>query len=303
MSKRVLIAALAVGGVLVAVLVAGTGLGWWNPEQSGGTAATSRLTVRTALEPRPSFFGDPMTAEVDVDFNPDKVAASSIRPTPSFAPYTQTAPPVVTTVGAGSQKTRHYRYSIQCVTDECLPPSAAKPYALTLAPFKVVARAGTEQLSETATWPTTFIVSRVSAKDAATTRFRWAKSMPVPTYNASPGTLANALTVAAALLAIGAFVLIGVEVVRLRERRRERATVTLTPLEAALAYTRDAAARPDPADRRKALGLLATTLEDEGVPALAGTASDVAWSEEPPTPDRAIELADEAESMTKNGRS
>ena len=45
---------------------------------------------------------------------------------------------------------------------------------------------------------------------------------------------------------------------------------SLTPLEAALAYTRDAASRPDPADRRKALGLLAETLDSEGVAALAG---------------------------------
>ena len=38
---------------------------------------------------------------------------------------------------------------------------------------------------------------------------------------------------------------------------------------AALAYARDAAARPDPPDRRKALGLLAEALDAEGVPALA----------------------------------
>jgi hypothetical protein len=75
----------------------------------------------------------------------------------------------------------------------------------------------------------------------------------------------------------------------------------LTPLEAALAYTRDAAGRPDPADRRKALELLATTLEDEGAPALAGSAEDAAWSEEPPSPDRARELADEVEASTRNG--
>ncbi len=126
--------------------------------------------------------------------------------------------------------------------------------------------------------------------------------MPAPTFAVSPGALADGLTVLAGALAVGALALIGFELVRLVERRRQRATVTLTPLEAALAYTRDAARRPDPADRRKALGLLATTLESEGAPALAGTTSDVAWSEEPPTPDRALELADEIEVTTRGGR-
>jgi hypothetical protein len=183
--------------------------------------------------------------------------------------------------------------------------SQGKPYVLKLAPFKVTADAGSAKIAATGTWPTTFIATRLTVQDAATTHFRWSKVMPATSYRVSPGTLANGLTVAAALLAIGALALIGFELVRLRDRRRQRALAVLSPLEAALAYTRDAAARPDPADRRKALGLLATTLESEGVPALADTASDVAWSEEPPTADRAIELADEVEAATatKNGGS
>ena len=119
--------------------------------------------------------------------------------------------------------------------------------------------------------------------------------MPPPSYSVSPGTLAEALTVAAGLLALGALALLGFELVRLVERRRRRALVVLTPLEAALAYTREAARRPDAADRRKALALLAETLDSEGAPTLADTAGDVAWSEDPPSPDRALELADEVE--------
>jgi hypothetical protein len=304
-SRRWLIGALVVGGALIAALVVGTGLGWWNGEPTGGPAPTTRLAVTTSLEPHPAFYGDVLAAEIFVDFNPNQVSASSINPTPSFTPYVQTGPPVVTESGAGRQKTIRYRYSIQCVTDQCLPVSQGKPYVLKLAPFKVTADAGSAKIAATGTWPTTFIATRLTVQDAATTHFRWSKVMPATSYRVSPGTLANGLTVAAALLAIGALALIGFELVRLRDRRRQRALAVLSPLEAALAYTRDAAARPDPADRRKALGLLATTLESEGVPALAGTASDVAWSEEPPTADRAIELADEVEAATatKNGGS
>ena len=110
----------------------------------------------------------------------------------------------------------------------------------------------------------TFVASRLTAKRRATTQFRWAKTAPAPSYAVSPGHLAGGLTVAAALLAVVALALIGFELVRLVERRRRASPVVLTPLEAALLYTRDAAGRPDPADRRKALGLLAKTLDQRG---------------------------------------
>jgi hypothetical protein len=243
-----------------------------------------------------------LTAEIDVTINSDAVPAKSVRVVPSFEPYAETGPPNVTESGTGAERLLQYRYSIQCVSDGCLP--LAKPFALTLPPVTVTASAGAQKLSAKATWPTTFVASRLTPKDAAanTIRYRWAKVAPAPTYAVSPGRLAGLLTAAAGLLAVAALALLGFELVRIVERRRKSALVVLTPLQAALAYTRDAARRPDPADRRKALGLLAKTLEDEGVPALADTTGDVAWSAEPPTPDRAIEVADEVESTAKDAR-
>ncbi len=282
------------------MLVVGTGLGWWAGTSSGGPAPSDRLAVSTSLDPHPVFYGDVLTAEVAVGIDPAAVSAGSVRVTPSFEPYVQTGPAVVTRTGAGRQKTLHYRYSLQCVSDACLPLD--KPYVLKLPPVTVNAKAGTETLTETAAWPITFVATRLQPRDVATTHFRRATSMPAATFAVSPGALAGGLTAVAGLLAIGALALIGFELVRLVERRRQRARVSLTPLQAALAYTRDAAGRPDPADRRKALGLLAATLESEGIPALAGTASDVAWSEDPPTPDKALELADEIEDTTRAGQ-
>lgn len=298
MSMRQVIASAAAGAALIAVLIVGTGLGWWNAVPSSGPPPPHRLAVSTSLEPHPAFYGDVLTAKIDVEINSAAVAAKSVRLTPSFDPYVETGPPTVTDTSVGKQETLHYRYSIQCVSDACLPVD--KPLAVKLPAITVTAKAATEQLSATAAWPTTFIASRLQAKDVAATHFRWAKTVPPPTYAVSPGTLADGLTAAAGLLAVGALALLVFELVRLVERRRRRALVVLTPLEAALAYTRDAARRPDPADRRKALGLLAKTLDGEGVAVLAGTAGDVAWSEEPPTPDRAIELADEVESTAKD---
>jgi hypothetical protein len=293
-SRRQTIAAVAAGVVIVAVLIVGVGLGWLNPRPSGGPPPAQRLAVATTLEPRPAFYGDLLTAQIDVHLNAAAVSEQSVRVLPSFDPYVETGAPEVTRTGIGAGRTISYRYSIQCVSGDCLPLDG-KPYVLRLQPVTVTARAGTQTLRATATWPQTFIVSRLSSRNAVATVFRWQQALPAMVYGVSPTGLAGWLTIAAGVLGLAALALIGYELVRLAERRRERAQVALTPLQTALAYTRDAAGRPDPADRRRALGLLARTLDREGSPVLAGAASDVAWSEEPPSSDRALELADEVE--------
>jgi len=81
----------------------------------------------------------------------------------------------------------------------------------------------------------------------------------------------------------------------LTTRRRGRTTSWPTPLARALALTRQAARSPDAADRREALGLLAETLASEGALPLADVTGSVAWSQEPPSSARALELAEQAE--------
>ena len=300
MSTRGLVTAVAAVGALLALLIVGTGLGWLNAGQSAAAPPASPLAVKVSLSPHPAFFGDVLAAEIDVLIDPTLVSATSIRVTPSFAPYVETAPPAVSRSSDGRRAILSYRYSLQCVSDTCLP--LGKPFDLKLRPVTVTAQEGAQRLQATALWPASFIASRLSARDIATTHFRRGTSMPPASYAVSPGGLANALTVAAALLAIAALGLIGFELIRLVERRQARARAALTPLAAALAYTREAAGRRDPADRRKALGLLAKTLDGAGATDLAGSAGDVAWSEEPPTPDRALALADEVEHATGAGQ-
>jgi hypothetical protein len=59
---------------------------------------------------------------------------------------------------------------------------------------------------------------------------------------------------------------------------------------------RDAATRTDPADRRRALELLAEAVEAEGRrERLADEVHEAAWVEAPPTPKRSTELADAVE--------
>jgi hypothetical protein len=147
-------------------------------------------------------------------------------------------------------------------------------------------------------WPALFVATRLEKSDlaSATPPFRWPSTMPPPTYAVSPGLLVAILAVLGAILALAAFSLLGVELLALRARARRRAARARSPLEVALAYTRQAADRPDPTDRRKAIGLLARTLAAEGHDSLAASSSGTAWSDVPPSALNARTLADEVES-------
>jgi hypothetical protein len=305
-SARTAIVAAAGAGALLLVLLVGTGLGWWGGGTEGAAPA-KRLVVRTSLEPRPTFFGDAVTARIDVQVDPGLVSADSIRVVPSFEPFVPAGSPQVTRSRSGRREIVSYRYTIQCHADECLPTPKKETrwaHAVALKPVVVTAESGGQQLKASARWPKMTVMSRMQKGDIGSGEpsFRRPTTMPAASYRVAPGAAANVLTIVAALLGLLAIALLVRELLAYLERRRRRALVRLTPLEEALAYTRDAAHRPDPADRRRALELLARTLEREGVPDLAGTAGDVAWSEESPSSDSALELADRVEVATRNGR-
>jgi hypothetical protein len=302
-SRRELAIYAGIAAALLAALVVGTGLGWWSPTSPAGSAPPVKpLSARATLTPHPTLFGDAVTAAVDVHLDPERVSPDSVRVVPAFDPFVTTGAPVVTRERVGRHETMRYRYTLQCLADNCVP-TRRNPLVIDLNPVVVTASAGGRALRTTAVWPQTAILSRLERRDVGSVRphFRRPRDLPAPDYAVSPSGLANVLTGVAGALALVGLGVLGWELVRLLERRRRRRQVVLTPLEAALAYTRDAAARPDPADRRKALELLAKTLDAEGAAGLAGTAEHAAWSEEPPTPDRARELADEVETATGNG--
>jgi hypothetical protein len=271
--------------VIVVVLV-GTGLGWWS---SGTTASAGRsLDVRTALVPAQTLFGDTLLAEVDVDVDTDSISPSAIRVIPDFTPYAATGAPVVSTSRSGPFATVRFRYRIQCVSQGCVPGS--RPLSLRLAPVVVSVPDGGRTRSLRTAWPTALVASRLSSGDLQRVQFH-RLSTPPPTTSRS--ALPDVLTAVAGALALFAAAVLAVEVVRLYDRRRDRARPT--PLENALRLTRESARRPSAADRRKALSLLSQTLEGEGASRLAGTASVAAWSDSPPSPETALRVADDVE--------
>jgi hypothetical protein len=292
--------AAAVVAAVVLLLVA-VGLGWIGGSSTAGAPATP-LAAKTTMTQRPVFFGDPVTADVEVQIDRDTVDPASVRVSPRFEPFVPTGAPEVREDRVGRRETIRYRYTIQCLSDTCLP-QRKEPLVVQLPPVAVTAAGGGHVLRATATWPVTAILSRLQKKDIGSYQphFRRPAAVPPPRYAISPSRTADVLTAIGALLALVALGVLAGELARLLQRRRLARAVRRTPLEEALAYTRDAASRPDPADRRKALELLARTLDAEGDPALADETADVAWSEEAPTPERALELADEVEGTRTNG--
>lgn len=244
--------------------------------------ADTTLRVTASLSPAAALYGDPVTADVEVDYDPRTVEASSIRVQPSFNPYVAIAAPVVQHLHAGAVR---FRYSLLCVTEGCLPAKGER--LLRLRAVTATARAGTRTVTGTASWPALRITSRLATADRnGPVRFRYPATLPAPDYRLAPRALAAGLIALAALCTLGAVALASSELVRRSARSKVH---HLSPLELAIAYVRDSTARAEP-DRRRALELLSEAAEGE----LAADAADRAWSESAPTPTGAAELADRA---------
>jgi hypothetical protein len=279
-------------GAAAAVLaIVATGLGWWSGSASGGGTPAPRLAVRTSLERSAVLYGDPLAAEVDVDYDTRGIASGGIRVQPDFLPYVATSAPEIRQARTGHTAVLRYRYSLLCVAEGCLPTNG--PRQVKLKPVKVTGVSGNQTVTSSAQWPLVVVASRLSQSDrSGPIHFRHSAAPPAPEFAVAPGPLAYGLIGAAGLFTLAAAALVGRELARLRGRVRAR---KLTSLELALSYARDSALRPDPGDRRKALELLAEAVEGGGEPALARSAAETAWSQEPPTPARTVELADEVD--------
>ena len=109
-------------------------------------------------------------------------------------------------------------------------------------------------------------------------------------YRIAPGTLSLLLDIVAAVLAAAG---IGYAAWQLIVVQGTRTPDTRNDIELALALVRDAKSRT-PADRRRAVGLLARVLGHRDEP-LAHAAGELAWSEPTPAPDELAALADQVD--------
>jgi hypothetical protein len=233
------------------------------------------------------LFGDTFSARVTVTADPDEVDVSSIRVTSPLAPLTRLSRTRVSREEQGSLETVTFDVTAACLDQRCV--AASGPQELRLAPVRVSATAHDgAPLTGTATWPRFTIRGRVASARDSTGEFRTDLDPPPVTYRVSPGRASSLLFLTALALAAAAIVLAVLRTLRLVRLRDE---VPLTDLERALLLARQSEGRP-PADRRRALGLLARVLGTREQP-LAEDASTLAWSAPEPTPDSVSSLVDD----------
>jgi hypothetical protein len=283
------VAAAAVGALVFALV--------YGPEGAGAPAPAAPVTVATSVAPRPSAFGDRVTARAEILVDRGRVDPGQVEVEAEFAPYSLVGPPLRSSSEAGSVTALGYRYTLSCLSEACLPPAGA-PRLVRLPRLRVRAplRAGGTAVVSAA-WPAVAVEPRVTAADVAAAPPPWRLQLAFPpaSYRFDPGRLSTVLTAVAVALAAAALALVGWEIVRRRRMLREQARAR-SALARALELARESAGRPTD-DRRKALGELAHLLaaEDNGDRRLTVAAARLAWGRQQPSPAAIDELVGEIE--------
>jgi len=287
--SRVVLGTLAAAVLAVAVVLV---VGGRAPVH--GVTPAAPVTVRASFDRTTVGFGDRVNAEVVVLLDRRAVDSSRVRVDANLAPLQELARPQITRTERGRLLTLTYAVPAACLDDRCL--AARGPKRLRLPSLRIEVGA----MSVDAKWPLLDVRGRVTSSDLVPVNppLRTDVSPPAVHYRITPSTLAGLLELAAAVLAVAGIALAGRQVWLLQRVRRRR-EARLTDIERALAFAREAEARP-PADRRRALGLLARLLARRD-DRLAGAARELAWSEPTPTSDALSELVTRVEREV-NGR-
>ena len=248
------------------------------------------LTVRATFDDATVEFGAPVSARVTVLFDPAQVRAGSVHVVGDLAPLTTLTAARTMRAHSGSLELVAVDRTAACISDPCVAEKGAAAPALQRVVVTAQSRAG-RTLRASAPWPALTVRGRVTAADVARGRPPFlANTSPQPvSYGIAPSTLLWLLIAAAIVLALAGAALAVVEARALAHRRR--GAVAIDELERALRLVREAEARP-PADRRRALGLLARLL-DARDGRLAGAARTLAWSQPEPEPAAVDHLVDD----------
>ena len=267
-----------------------------SPDAAAASAPARPLMVSTSISPRPSFFGDVLTARSEVLVDANRVDPKSVRVETDFFPYTQTSAPLRSSSRSGPLVALGYRFPISCLSGDCAPGPGIRRVVLPLLVVRARLRDGRATVVR-ARWPQIAVAPRVDESALRTSPLGWRRQLAVPavSYRVSPGTLLAVVLACAAALMLAALALVAVEYARWTRLRETRASA-LSRLGLALALARESMRR-NPDDRRKALALLARVLDSQDPQGdrLASAAEKLAWSRERPDPDRMGALADEVE--------
>jgi hypothetical protein len=242
-----------------------------------------------SLSPATIYFGDPVTARLDVFVDRTEVDVKTIQVSPSFGSWEQLTPPRSSSTTGGKITEKTWQFTIVCLTFACVPKSTS------VQEFHLPALTLTGQNVDGSTfkiqrgWPALNVAGRFppAPGNNVVPAFILQSKVPPPSYRLDPSALSDALDITGFLiiaLALGACARLFAR----RWVRRDPAVENGVPLARALALVRVALTR-EPADRRRAVGLLARTLPTEDTN-LSSIAIEVAWSQPEPSPSRIEEL-------------
>lgn len=292
--------AIAVALLVVVLVVAIAAPRWWRG--TGGSYAPKNLIVRTSVTPRRALFGDLLTARVAVVLDPKRIDAASVDVTARFRPF-MVLDEWSSSTRIGRAVERTTTYTLQCIQRACLPGRSGGGRARVAAASLVfpqvhvsAVRANGSHVRATAAWNAVGIQSRLTAHELALQEPKAEAPLSAPrvTWRVSPNLLGGIAIALAAMLVLGAGVLVASALLRdARPLRVLRIPAHLTPIERALLLAEHAARAGETAESRKALERLAAELRRRGAVITADDAERLAWSEADPTADGVGALAQE----------
>lgn len=265
------------------------------------------IEARAVLSPRSVFFGDTVTALVEVTLDRNFVDPDSVRVQVDFSPWKPVANPE--RLRRDGKTTTYLRttFVLRCLASFCTSTSDTAVEDFAQARVTYTAREGTGSSGRSSfpvPWPQLVVGSRYAASAAQSSgapASRWRAdllSLPAVTYSVGPGLLFALLLAGGILLAIAGGAFAYLVMPRRAPPRAPKAPPepVLTPLERALALLEDSARVDGAADQRRALELVAEGLVDRGDMKLAQTARALAWSEPVPGVEETSGLAARARS-------
>jgi hypothetical protein len=251
-----------------------------------------RVEAHASLPTHGPRFGDTVPVRLDVLVPRERVEPSSVRLNASFTPYRPVGRVAADRVDDAGTTLLRYRFELECLRPDCLPPRDGSPFLLppALLSFQTTNRAAGQVV---VSWPPLAVGSQLKPLELSQLAWRdGASPRPGFDYRLPPRLLAlllGALSVAAAVAS--ARILVPRVAAALPEHRElDRRSV----LERAIAAVRTAARGEDTAERRRSLDLLARELR-AGKHDEAPAARRLAWSRNTPARGEMDRLVDDVE--------
>jgi hypothetical protein len=303
LTRKQLYVLLAGGCVLVAAVAAVIAWQVWDSHE-GPVLEQEPVAATALLVPEQHLFADAVRARLELVVDRKRVDPSTVDVGANFEPYRNLRPPLRTQEDSGPLTRIRYDYVLGCLRAACLPKGNGRvELPGTALQFRVKGTPGLQ--TATIEWPPISSAGRIDPKQLEQAALRAElRDLPPPTYRVSP----LGVQLIALLLAVICFA--GAAILALRFLPLDRLTAWLgrdradrrSPLERALALVRESTGGERPDDGRRALERLAAELRNVRNPRLAGTASELAWSEPPPAESGVAPLSQDVERVIEEER-